>query len=87
MGVRRTHQVVPEEPEHACGGDLQPEAGERRGPSAKELATPAAADHREEHSGRYMVELEGVGLTHYIETDFGKMEYWLDRPELPAGPI
>jgi hypothetical protein len=34
-----------------------------------------------------MVELEGVGWTHYIETDFGKMEYWLERPELPLRPI
>jgi hypothetical protein len=55
--------------------------------NARELATPAAAARREEHSGRYMVELEGVGWTHYIETDFGKMEYWLERPELPLRPI
>jgi RES domain-containing protein len=54
---------------------------------ARELVTPASADWREERSGRYMVELEGVGLTHYFETPFGKMEYWLDRPEFPVGPI
>jgi hypothetical protein len=34
-----------------------------------------------------MVDLEGVGWTHYIETDFGKMEYSLDRPELRVRPI
>jgi hypothetical protein len=55
--------------------------------NARELATPAAAARREEHSGRYMVDLEGVGWTHYIETDFGKMEYSLDRPELRVRPI
>ena len=53
----------------------------------RELATPAAADRREEHFGRYLVEIEGVGLTHYVETPFGKMEYWLDRPELPVRRI
>lgn len=45
-----------------------------------------AADIRETAAGRCMVEWAG-SLRHYQETPFGRMEYWLDRPELAVARI
>jgi len=37
--------------------------------------------------GRYMLSWPDGTLEHYIETVVGKMEYWLDRPELEVASI
>ncbi len=60
--------------------------GEMRGLAARDLATRDAVDERERRSGRYMVEWRGSKI-HYIDTAFGKMEYWLDRPECELATI
>lgn len=44
------------------------------------LFTDEAADARQARSGRYMVNWEG-SWRHYRDTPFGRMEYWLDRPQ------
>lgn len=53
---------------------------------ARDLATPEAIDRREECGGRVMLH-RGRTLQHYFETTWGKMEYWLDRPELELASI
>ena len=53
---------------------------------ASDLATPAAAELREQRSGKVMLR-RGRSLQPYVETAFGKMEYWLDRPELELASI
>jgi hypothetical protein len=70
---------------HTRCTEPQPLAGMRR-LSARELATPSAVDERERRSGRVML-IRGRSMFDYIETPFGKMEYWLDRPELELLPI
>jgi hypothetical protein len=50
------------------------------------LFTKEAVDIREATGGRYMIKWEG-SLQHYQDTPFGRMEYWLDRPELPVARI
>jgi hypothetical protein len=50
------------------------------------LFTREAADRRQAAQGRYMIEWQG-SLWEYQQTPFGRMEYWLDRPELPVARI
>jgi hypothetical protein len=50
------------------------------------LFTEEAADLRQAAGGRHMIEWEG-SLQHYQHTPFGRMEYWLDRPELAVARI
>lgn len=50
------------------------------------LFTEQAADARQAAAGRYMIMWEG-SLQHYQHTPFGRMEYWLNRPELEAARI
>ena len=54
--------------------------------SDEALFTEAAADVRQAAGGRYMIEWGGC-LRHYQHTPFGRMEYWLDRPELAVTRI
>jgi len=54
--------------------------------SNEALFTERAADARQAASGRYMIEWEG-SLGEYQVTPFGRMEYWLDRPELAVAHI
>ena len=56
------------------------------GASDETLFTKEAADSRQAAGGRYMIEWEG-SLSHYQRTPFGRMEYWLDRPELAVARI
>jgi hypothetical protein len=51
------------------------------------LVTNAAGDRRQEAGGRYMLRWPDGRLEHYIGTVFGKMEYWLDRPEIESARI
>jgi len=53
------------------------------GTPADVLFSAQAADERESAAGRYWVEWEG-SWRHYQYTPFGRMEYLLDRPEMPA---
>jgi hypothetical protein len=50
------------------------------------LFSNRATAERGAAAGRCMIEWEG-GLWHYHKTPFGRMEYWLDRPELPVARI
>ena len=50
------------------------------------LFTQSAADLRQAAGGRYMITWE-ESLQHYQRTPFGRMEYWLDRPELEVARI
>jgi hypothetical protein len=52
----------------------------------RELVTREAGDRRQEALGRVMI-TEGRTMTPYIESIYGKMEYWLDRPEFPVDRI
>lgn len=52
----------------------------------RELFTREAADLRQAAGGRYMLTWEG-SMHHYQNTPFGRMEYWLDRPEFPVARI
>ena len=70
---------------HARWTEPQPLAKMRK-LRARDLATPAAAELREQRSGKVMLR-SGRSLQPYIETAFGKMEYWLDRPELELATI
>jgi hypothetical protein len=47
-----------------------------------QLFTKDAADKRESAYGRYMVEWEGA-IHEYQYTPFGRMEYRLDRDDVP----
>jgi hypothetical protein len=47
----------------------------------KTLFTKNAVDRRAAARGRYMIKWEG-SLWHYHKTPCGRMEYWLDRPEV-----
>jgi hypothetical protein len=60
--------------------------GDAASASDETLFTDAAADVRQAAGGRYMIEWEGR-LRHYQHTPFGRMEYWLDRPELAVTRI
>jgi hypothetical protein len=59
---------------------------EAAGACDETLFTEEAADLRQAVGGRYMIEWEGC-LQHYQNTPFGRMEYWLDRPELAVARI
>jgi len=50
------------------------------------LFNEQAMDVRQSAAGRYMIEWEGA-MQHYQRTPFGRMEYWLNRPELAAARI
>jgi hypothetical protein len=50
------------------------------------LFTEETANARQAAGGRYMIQWEG-GMRHYQHTPFGRMEYWLDRPELAMARI
>ncbi len=50
------------------------------------LFSEKAADMRQHAAGRYWVKWE-ESFEHYQETPFGRMEYLLDRPHLPAAHI
>ena len=52
----------------------------------RELFTEEAADRRHGAAGRYMLRWENA-LHHYQHTPFGRMEYWLDRDDVPVGRI
>jgi hypothetical protein len=54
--------------------------------SDETLFTNIAADKREAAAGRYMIKWD-ESLRHYQYTPFGRMEYWLDRPELTVARI
>jgi hypothetical protein len=51
-----------------------------------ELWTLETVERREQRGGRVEYHRDNMGM-HYQYTEFGKMEYWLDRPELAVGPI
>ncbi|MDX2378951.1 MAG: hypothetical protein QNM02_04245 [Acidimicrobiia bacterium] len=53
---------------------------------ARDLASPDAVEVRESRGGRVMLQ-RGSTMQHYFETSWGKMEYWLDRPELELSTI
>lgn len=53
---------------------------------AHELATPDAIARRESHLGTVML-VRGRTMQPYFETPWGKMEYWLDPPELELATI
>jgi hypothetical protein len=50
------------------------------------LFTKEAAGERDAASGRYMIHWKG-SIQDYQATPFGRMEYWLDRRELPVARI
>lgn len=54
------------------------------GKTLAEIADEAAVDERERRLGRVMIRWPDGRLDHYVDTVFGKMEYWLDRPEIRA---
>jgi hypothetical protein len=51
-----------------------------------ELFTREAADRRQGAAGQYMLHWNG-STSHYQYTPFGRMEYWLDRDDIPARRI
>lgn len=53
----------------------------------EELMTSESAERRQHESGRVMLRWPDGRLEDYFRTDFGKMEYWLDRPELLVASI
>jgi hypothetical protein len=53
---------------------------------SRDLVTPAAVELREQRSGKVMLR-RGRSLQPYVKTAWGKMEYWLDRPELELATI
>jgi hypothetical protein len=55
--------------------------------SVRDLITREAGDRRQQAMGRYMLRWPDGRLEEYSGTLFGKMEYWLDRPELQLAPI
>jgi hypothetical protein len=55
--------------------------------SLQDLVTREAGDRRQWAMGRYMLQWPDHGLEEYSRTVFGKMEYWLDRPELQLAYI
>jgi hypothetical protein len=50
------------------------------------LATREAVEQREQRLGRTMLQRPGE-LMRYCHTEFGKMEYLLDRPSAVLAPI
>jgi hypothetical protein len=54
--------------------------------SEEQLFTKQAADTRQAASGRYMITRE-ESLGPYQYTPFGRMERWLDRPEMVVARI
>lgn len=55
--------------------------------SLKGLVTKEAGDRRQQALGRVMLRWPDGRLEDYIGTVFGKMEYWLDRPEMQVAHI
>jgi len=55
--------------------------------SAEELITQKTGDRRQHAQGRYMIVTPDRGMEHYIDTVYGKMEYWLDRADIEIAKI
>jgi RES domain-containing protein len=57
------------------------------GKTLESLVTKESGDRRQAEAGRYMLRWPDGRVEPYFQTVFGKMEYWLDRPEIQLARV